>query len=539
MRTQSLLLGLATASSIVAAAPLDERFVADAYQPVQTSCPSSALIRPASGINRKEEIYITSRKAKADEGLSEWLKKQGSFDTSFLPTVGIASSGGGYRALLCTAGVIQALDGRDTDLETGGLYQGLTYESGLSGGSWFLSSLAGNNWPTISYLRDNLWGDAFQKGILEPENLLSISSLAEYTAVSADVLSKGHAGYDTTIVDPYGRLLSYQLLEGFDGGVNTRLSGLTSLSNFTSLNVPYPIITVRGVDGSHGQCFPDVNSPQYEFHPYEYGSWDDGIAAFADSQYMGSNLTNGKSLTGKCTVHYDNLGYVFGTSSDVFNGACTIVPASNSSLEGALETLLDHSPVVQDLFAVYPNPFYHYPHASTVQNDYLLTLSDGGEAGQNVPIWPLIQPARAIDILILNDNSADTSDNFPNGTEIHQTYLNAQVANLSKMPYIPDVATFVTEGLNKRATFFGCNDSTSAFVIYLPNVNYIYASNTPTFKLQYEKAETDGMIANGNAVAMQNGTEGWPFCLACGIMNLADGLPDGCDACFERYCYRQ
>lgn len=78
-----------------------------------------------------------------------------------------------------------------------------------------------------------------------------------------------------------------------------------------------------------------------------------------------------------------------------------------------MEGLLDHSPVVQDLFAVYPNPFYHYAHSSAVQDDAVLTLADGGEAGQNVPVWPLIQPARNIDVLILNDNSADTTDNFP------------------------------------------------------------------------------------------------------------------------------
>jgi len=154
------------------------------------------------------------------------------------------------------------------------------------------------------------------------------------------------------------------------------------------------------------------------------------------------------------------------------------------------------------------------------------------------PIWPFIQPARSVDVLIINDNSADTPDDFPNGTEIQQTYLNAQAAHLPKMPFIPDVSTFVSEGLNKRATFFGCNETGTTFLVWLPNVAYTYPSGQSTAKLEYTVAETDAMIANGNAIATQNGTAGWPFCLACAVRNRDAGeLPKGCHACFEKYCY--
>ncbi|KAK1081376.1 hypothetical protein LTR48_007494, partial [Friedmanniomyces endolithicus] len=147
-------------------------------------------------------------------------------------------------------------------------------------------------------------------------------------------------------------------------------------------------------------------------------------------------------------------------------------------------------------------------------------------------------PARSVDVLIINDNSADTPDNFPNGTEIQQTYLNAQAAGLHKMPFIPDVSTFVSRGLNKRATFFGCNETGTTFMVWLPNVAYTYPSGQSTAKLEYTVAETDAMIANGNAIATQNGTAGWPFCLGCAVKNRDGGkLPAGCNACFEKYCY--
>ena len=104
-------------------------------------------------------------------------------------------------------------------------------------------------------------------------------------------------------------------------------------------------------------------------------------------------------------------------------------------------------------------------------------------------------------MLIVNDNSADTTDNFPNGTEIRQTYLNAQADGLKKMPFIPPVSTFVSEGLNKRATFFGCNQPGTMFIVYLPNVAYTFPSNQSTFKVEYTIPETDGMIANGVQIA--------------------------------------
>lgn len=110
------------------------------YQPVSTSCPDTPLVRNATGLSPQESDYISSRKDKADAALASWLEKHGSFNTDSQPSVALASSGGGYRALLSGAGVVQAFDARDSDTDVSGLYQALTYHSGLSGKSaWELS----------------------------------------------------------------------------------------------------------------------------------------------------------------------------------------------------------------------------------------------------------------------------------------------------------------------------------------------------------------------------------------------------------------
>jgi lysophospholipase len=54
-----------------------------------------------------------------------------------------------------------------------------------------------------------------------------------------------------------------------------------------------------------------------------------------------------------------------------------------------------------------------------------LNFVDGGETHQNIPLLPLIQPVRKIDIIFSNDNSADITTNFPNGTEILTTSMQA------------------------------------------------------------------------------------------------------------------
>ena len=112
---------------------LGKRAALSAYQPESAKCPNTPLVRDATELGSEESRYIASRKQKADAALSAWLQKQGSFSNGSQPIVALASSGGGYRALLAGAGVIKALDGRDSNTSVSGLYQALTYQSGLSG----------------------------------------------------------------------------------------------------------------------------------------------------------------------------------------------------------------------------------------------------------------------------------------------------------------------------------------------------------------------------------------------------------------------
>ncbi|KAJ8070640.1 hypothetical protein OCU04_001011 [Sclerotinia nivalis] len=531
----SLLVGLLAGEAIGAS-----------YAPTSVTCPSGqSFVRAADGLSDNEESYRVARKAVADVALKAWLEKTNSgFSTGDLPTIALTHSGGGYRSLLCSAGVVQGLDERDSNVSTSGVYQAITYQSGLSGGSWFLSSLAASNYATVSYLRDNLWESAFQDSLFAPDGL---EFVVAYAKIVGDLREKENAGFHTTLTDPWGRLLAYQLLA--NDGESTTFSSVATLSNFASHAVPFPIVTSLGVKTFDGQCLPASNATMYEFSPYEFGSWDADVSAFTPTEYLGTTLKNGVP-TGTCTTNYDNLGYILGTSSNLFNEACLSAPTPVNGSSDAIQDIaafLDgvHKVTTDDLYATYKNPFYGYASstgkvnsADDIPAEESLNLVDGGEAKQNNPIFPFLQPARNISVIIVNDNSADTSSNWPDGTEILTTYQQALAAGLTRMPVIPPSSTFIAQGYNTRATFFGCGDSSKITIVYLPNAQFTYASNVATAQLIYPKATTANVIANGVEVASQGNDSEWPTCLGCAFMEkTGQTLPSECTACFTKYCY--
>jgi lysophospholipase len=163
-------------------------------------------------------------------------------------------------------------------------------------------------------------------------------------------------------------------------------------------------------------------------------------------------------------------------------------------------------------------------------------------ANQNNPIWPFIQPSRIVDAIIVSDNSADTDNNWPNGTEILHTYNEAKRAGLTRMPFIPSVATFVSKGLDKKASFFGCYDNNQVTIIFLPNVQFVKGvdANQPSSRFDWTPKDIRGVIENGNLVATQNGDPNWPLCLACGLTHKsAEVLSKKCDACLRQYCFNE
>lgn len=478
-----------------------------------------------------------------------------------LPTIALTSSGGGFRATLSGAGTVQALDIRDIGgwSVTSGLYQAISYHSGLSGGSWLLSSIVSTNYATISTIFNTIWKNSLNNGLFNPQG----KQADVYKTINNDLSLKKAAGYKGTISDAWSRLISYATIPGANGGVDALLSQITSRTSFKSYSVPYPIILGQHVDLSGKSCIPPADAPFWEFTPYEFGSWDSRVASFAPMKFAGTSVENGKP-TGACTTGYENLGFIAGTSSTLFNypslgydvpeptieGFCQLTqpipltPTANSTNQ-AVGELPVKIPAIQlaqvsDLFAEWPNPFYKLSSAPLVQEQKNLSLVDGGESGQINPIFPMLVPARNISIIIVSDNT-DGNKFYPSGKEMRNTYEAAQKAGLTKMPFIPESSVLLAGGYTSRPVFFGCGDDSKATIVWMPNAAVTPGGgNTDTSRMQYSPADSAQVIKNGAAVMNQNNSTAWAKCLGCAIMEKSNSiLPKACGACFDKYCFKQ
>ncbi|KAJ5606481.1 hypothetical protein N7510_009262 [Penicillium lagena] len=548
----------------------------DGYTPQGKACPvDRPSIRNGSTLSTNETAWLKQRRNATVDAMigylgrldfgslnaSSYIEKNAN-NASALPNIGIAASGGGYRALMNGGGALQAFDSRTPNSSLqghlGGILQSATYLSGLSGGSWLVGSVYLNNFTDITSLRDSETVWQFQDSIFvgpTQSTHFSFKSFEYYSQLQDAVSGKSDAGYNVSITDYWGRALAYQLINDTEGGVSYTWSSIAQSMDFQSGSMPMPIAVADG--RAPGQILIPDNATVFEFNPWEFGTFNRPLEAFVPLEFLASNFSAGALPIGQqCVRGFDNAGFVMGTSSSLFNQAFLQINNTEASdiVKNSIEKILGSIGAANNDIAVYdPNPFYLYSNQSEYASSTSLTLVDGGEDLQNIPLEPLLQPQRILDLVLALDSSADTSTQWPNGTSMVATYERS-LSPLGKssglaFPPIPDQNTFINLGLNSRPTFFGCNSSNvtgaAPLVVYIPNAPYIYQSNVSTFDLQYNTTERDAIIENGYDVAtLGNATidSDWPTCLGCAILSRSlertnTAIPESCTACFQRYCW--
>ncbi|KAL8676243.1 MAG: hypothetical protein Q9186_007229 [Xanthomendoza sp. 1 TL-2023] len=549
------------------------------YTPESLDCPSKRpTIRDAGDLSDSEKSWLETRLGKTVDPMRDLLQRINipNFDAqqyitnngrnrSALPNIGIAMSGGGYRALLNGAGAIAAFDAREENATSaghlGGLLQSATYLGGLSGGGWLVGSLFVNNFTTVSAsLNDpshTVW--QYDQSIAEGPDKGSIQLLdtaSYFKTIEDQVSDKRDAGFNRSVTDYWGRALSFQLINATDGGPSYTWSSIALAPNFAQADTPFPVLVADG--RAPGELLFSSNTTVFEFNPFEFGTWDPDTFGFVPLEYLGSNFSNGELAPGvPCVRGFDNAGYIMGTSSSLFNQFLlnlntTSIPSLAKTFISSILTAIGQDN--NDIADYSPNPFYGY-HNSTNRNaqSSRLTLVDGGEDLQNIPLHPLIQPNRHVDVIFAVDSSADTDNFWPNGTSLVATYernLNSTgIGNGTSFPAIPDTNTFVNLGLNTRPTFFGCNSSNTSsmtpLIVYIPNAPYVFQSNFSTFTASYNTSARNAMVRNGyEGATMGNATVDpqWPVCVGCAVLSRSlertgTEVPGACEECFQRYCW--
>ncbi|KAJ3457714.1 hypothetical protein MRS44_014855 [Fusarium solani] len=547
------------------------------YVPTEVTCPSERpSIRNGTRISDQEREWLPKRRNETIPHIRTLLKRIAipGFDSdeylkdvennsTALPNIGIAVSGGGYRAMLCGAGALAAWDdrsdGSDKDGNLGGLLQSATYLSGLSGGGWLVGSLMMNNFTSVqeSVNYPGIW--QLENSILEGPNNYAL--LQYYNNILDEVSDKKDAGYERSMTDYWGRMLSYQLINATNGGPGYTWSSLADDTLFSEGKAPMPILIADGRDPD--ETIVSLNSTVFEFTPWELGSFDPTLNGFVPLKYVGSEFSGGKLPKDKaCIRGFDNAGFVMGTSSSLFNAIVIYLNETDSpyvpddvpdvaidAVSALLESIGDDNNDIADWT---PNPFKGWNKLENLSVDSdRLTLVDGGEDLQNVPYYPHIRIEREVDVVFSFDSSADTESGWPDGASPIKTYERSlvDISKGSAFPVVPGRDTFLNLGLNTRPTFFGCNASNtsepSPLIVYIPNYPYVYASNISTFQTTVNSSELSAIIENGYAAAtMLNATRDpdWPVCVGCAMLARSfdrtnTALPDKCRECFQNYCW--
>ncbi|CAA7263207.1 unnamed protein product [Cyclocybe aegerita] len=577
-------------------------------------CPdlsTAPLIRRFSPQNQtlhpEEQRYISERANNVlPNAWKDWLGDGSgigydlsTFSPATYPKIGIAVPGGGLRAAQYGAGCLLGLDARNATAKaagTGGLLQVASYLSGLSALDelsrrvladrlLILQQLAQDRRPRFRR-RQDLSGWMLDLSFVTPDgvDLLSDRNQAFYGSILYGIIAKADRGVDTSLTDPWSRMISYHFLnqttrENFFSNDTGHGSGqlwsrIPQIPAYQSRSVPFPIVVAdsRPVGSNLTATLP-LNSVVYEITPLEFASFDPFLSTGMNLSYAGTHLSNGRSINGTaCVTGLDQAGFVMGTSASLFNQILdfarnTLSQFSSSDSAGLLYVLSRQLQQVRtraDDVANWPNPFQglDIPDFQDVNASWL-ELIDGSSNQENIPYGPLLVRARNLDVIVTAEGSADDPvNNWPNGTGLiftstrQTTLLQSTHQQFPPIPSTPE--DFIATGVNAHPTFFGCDPSSTdnyPLIIYLPNAPPISGNdpvtNTPTFQLTYTLHHTrlfiDQVFSNtisGFTPKSNSPDPNWGKCLQCAAFDRArskvsPAVPRStiCIQCFNQYCY--
>ncbi|KAG2054996.1 lysophospholipase [Suillus hirtellus] len=590
-----------------------------AYTPITGRCPAGFnLVRMAGTpgnqtLSSSEACYVQNRKANVlpqawktylsnvlstNPFLPDYVSRILSGASSEIPTLGIATSGGGYRAAIFGAGVLNALDARNSSSDaagTGGLLQAATYLSGLSGGSWFITSLTQANFPTMQELifgpasptvSNSSWGGWNADYDIITPSTNSVTDTQYYTNLADELLGKYDAGYVVTFADYWGRMLARHFTNGtfssnifnesYTHGAGILWSAVANTTSFASYSIPFPIVTADlqapGQNSSEiiAEDYIPLTNPIIEFNVFETGSFDPQLSAFVPTKYLG---TTNNSI---CVTNYDQSAFIAGSSSELFNEA-NFTNTLNSELGPFLALMADLMPEPQVEYDVasWPNSFYGVAPDTFIDSTQTnLNMVDGGEDGEVIPLQPLLVKARGVDVIFAIDATDDIND-FADGSSLIVSICDYRITfasesllghtksyfTLSFCLLIPPCSHLYGRIHRTKPDyapdFFGCNttslNASTPLLIYLANGGppdgEAPVTNTSTSQTSYSSSEIQAMLSQTFVITTKgypdNGAmkdPDWPSCLACAVVDRAreragvarSGI---CSTCMDRYCW--
>lgn len=401
----------------------------------------TAQVRVSNDLCDEEKEYLARRRRVARVALAKYLgMEEEDIHPDDVPTIAMCGSGGGLRALVAGTGSLLAT-------EEDGLFDCVTYTSGVSGSCWlqtlYLSSFTKGS---ISALLEHLKSRASTHIAYPPVAFHSLISLptSKYLLSGLVEKLKGDPKADFGLVDIYGVLLGARyLVPKGELGVDDRDFKLSNQREYVKLGqCPMPIYTavrheIPGMDkdgaapseAAKEKARQEAWFQWYEITPYEFfcEEFGAGIPTWA----MGRKFEDGKDTPPEHGFHLPEIRVplLMGIFGSAF---CATLSHYYREIRPLVKSLTGFGTIDEmvsgrddDLSKVHPidpakipNFAYHMygklpktAPKSIYEQEYV-QLMDAGMSN-NLPIYPLLRPGRDVDVLIAFDASADVkTDNW-------------------------------------------------------------------------------------------------------------------------------
>uniref|UniRef100_A0A2P2I3R9 Phospholipase A2 n=1 Tax=Hirondellea gigas TaxID=1518452 RepID=A0A2P2I3R9_9CRUS len=230
-------------------------------------------LRFSLALCEKERAFLQIRRKKVLIALQKLIGDRAPHTDKQVPIIAVLGSGGGFRAMICLSGAVRAL------YETGVL-DCTTYISGLSGSSWYISSLYSHG--TFAEVTP----DTIEKELRESVTSGWKWKLTNSLGYMASMLLKYRNGQPISFTDFFGHLLGDVLLKERKGSKLTDQRRIVDQGT-----VPFPLYTcLHAKRAVSCRAF----SEWVEFSPYEIGIAKYGT--FMKTEHFGSKFMVGKLI---------------------------------------------------------------------------------------------------------------------------------------------------------------------------------------------------------------------------------------------------
>lgn len=263
----------------------------------------------------KEKLYRQHRRDRVMLGIKKLLhmEKPSSLPSSphEVPVIAVLGSGGGFRAMVGFAGVMKAL-------YESGVLDCATYVAGLSGSTWYMSTLYSHpEFPTKGPEQINQ--ELMNRVNSNPLRLLLPKHITNYVHA---LWSKKASGQPVTFTDIFGMLIGETLIPA---RMDTKLSELQEKIN--EAQAPLPLFSCLHVK-------PDVSELKFadwvEFSPYEIGMAKYGT--FMTPDLFGSKFFRGNVIK----KHKENpLHFLMGVWGSAFSILFNRILGLNDATKGS------------------------------------------------------------------------------------------------------------------------------------------------------------------------------------------------------------